>query len=54
MKYALTSAVALAWTATSVYAVSEWGQCGGINYSGSTTCDSPWVCTYINDYYYQW
>ncbi|CAE6476834.1 unnamed protein product [Rhizoctonia solani] len=38
---------------SSVLAVAQWGQCGGIGYSGSTTCDSPFVCTKINDYYYQ-
>ncbi|KAG8687235.1 Endo-1,4-beta-xylanase F3 [Ceratobasidium sp. 423] len=37
----------------SVLAVAQWGQCGGIGYSGSTVCDSPYVCTKINDYYYQ-
>jgi len=33
--------------------VQEYGQCGGINYSGSTTCVSPFVCTVINPYYSQ-
>jgi cellulose 1,4-beta-cellobiosidase len=39
--------------AASVSAVAEWGQCGGMNYSGSTVCDSPWVCVYSNPYYSQ-
>ncbi|KAF5315358.1 hypothetical protein D9619_007137 [Psilocybe cf. subviscida] len=39
--------------ATSAVAVPLWGQCGGIGYSGSTTCDSGSVCTYQNDYYSQ-
>jgi endo-1,4-beta-xylanase len=26
---------------------------GGIGYSGSTTCDSPYVCTVVNSYYSQ-
>lgn len=26
---------------------------GGIGFTGSTTCDSPFVCTVINSYYYQ-
>nr|AAL15037.1 cellobiohydrolase II [Lentinus sajor-caju]AAL15038.1 cellobiohydrolase II [Lentinus sajor-caju] len=34
-------------------AVGEWGQCGGINYTGSTTCDAGLVCNVINDYYHQ-
>ena len=25
-------------------AVAEWGQCGGIGYTGSTTCASPYSC----------
>lgn len=25
-------------------AVAQWGQCGGIGYTGSTTCQSPYVC----------
>ncbi|KAG6874047.1 hypothetical protein C0995_006904 [Termitomyces sp. Mi166 len=34
-------------------AVPEWGQCGGIGWSGDTTCASGTVCTYINDWYSQ-
>lgn len=48
MKYALT-AVALAATIGSAAAVAEWGQCGGINYTGSKTCDSGLNCVIIND-----
>jgi cellulose 1,4-beta-cellobiosidase len=33
--------------------VQAWGQCGGINYSGSTTCASGTACVKINDYYFQ-
>ncbi|KAF8322015.1 cellulase-domain-containing protein [Clavulina sp. PMI_390] len=47
---AVAGALALA---AGVNAVAEYGQCGGIGYSGSTTCDSPYVCTVINAYYYQ-
>ncbi|PVF96643.1 putative cellulase precursor [Serendipita vermifera] len=49
-------AIALAGLATFIqgaFAVSEWGQCGGINYTGSTTCDSGLTCVKINDWYYQ-
>ncbi|KAF8608733.1 mannanase [Ceratobasidium sp. AG-I] len=52
MKYAF-SAAAFAATVGSAVAVAEWGQCGGINYSGSTSCDSGLTCIVINDYYYQ-
>jgi len=31
----------------------EWGQCGGIGYSGPTVCASPFTCEYNNDYYSQ-
>jgi hypothetical protein len=46
-----TSAVAI--NTTSNQLVSDWGQCGGINYFGSTTCVSTSKCTVINSYYYQ-
>nr|VWO96110.1 Velvet complex subunit B [Ganoderma boninense] len=32
---------------------SEWGQCGGIGWTGATTCVSGTVCTVINSYYSQ-
>jgi hypothetical protein len=31
----------------------EWGQCGGIGWTGPTACVSPYVCTYNNAYYSQ-
>ena len=31
----------------------EWGQCGGIGWTGATTCVSGTVCTVINAYYSQ-
>jgi hypothetical protein len=48
MKYAF-SAVAFTSAIGSALAVVEWGQCGGINYTGSTTCDSGLTCVVIND-----
>ena len=30
-----------------------YGQCGGVQWTGSTTCCSDSVCTYGNDYYWQ-
>ncbi|KAG9019908.1 hypothetical protein FRB90_000039 [Tulasnella sp. 427] len=47
------AAVATLLAVNGVSAVSEWGQCGGINYTGSKTCDSGLTCVYLNDYYYQ-
>ncbi|QRW21488.1 Cellulase (glycosyl hydrolase family 5 protein) [Rhizoctonia solani] len=52
MKYALTTAT-LAATIGTVVAVAEWGQCGGINYSGPTTCDAGLSCVKQNEYYSQ-
>ncbi|KAJ7120056.1 CEL4a mannanase [Mycena epipterygia] len=31
----------------------EWGQCGGIGWTGATTCVSGTVCTVLNSYYSQ-
>jgi len=33
--------------------VNQWGQCGGIGYSGSTQCKSPYSCKVVNSYYHQ-
>ncbi|KAF5389308.1 hypothetical protein D9757_003498 [Collybiopsis confluens] len=33
--------------------VAEWGQCGGIGYSGATACASPYTCQVINPYFSQ-
>jgi len=32
---------------------AEWAQCGGIGWTGGTTCVSGLVCTILNPYYYQ-
>ncbi|KAJ8502784.1 hypothetical protein ONZ45_g11439 [Pleurotus djamor] len=32
---------------------TQYTQCGGIGWSGATTCVSPFTCTRINDYYFQ-
>ncbi|KDQ27597.1 glycoside hydrolase family 5 protein [Pleurotus ostreatus PC15] len=46
--------VALAVALTSVKAdVAEWGQCGGINWSGETTCAAGLVCHSYSDWYFQ-
>ncbi|KAG8829911.1 hypothetical protein FRC17_005801 [Serendipita sp. 399] len=52
MKAAVVSAVILA-VALQVAAVPEWGQCGGLNYTGSKTCDAGLTCVYSNDWYSQ-
>ncbi|KAF5318796.1 hypothetical protein D9619_010785 [Psilocybe cf. subviscida] len=47
------AAVLAALYCRSALAVSVWGQCGGQNYSGDTTCDAGSVCTYSNPFYSQ-
>ncbi|EIM81197.1 glycoside hydrolase [Stereum hirsutum FP-91666 SS1] len=46
-------AVALSLVPLVATQASEWGQCGGQGWTGATTCASPYVCTYQNDYYSQ-
>ncbi|KAK4242913.1 endoglucanase II [Achaetomium macrosporum] len=33
--------------------VAQWGQCGGSNFGGCTTCASPYTCKAMNEYYSQ-
>nr|AAP81158.1 xylanase [Volvariella volvacea] len=51
--FSIAILVPLALVAPLVSAVVEWGQCGGIGYSGPTECDSGLTCVHINDYYSQ-
>jgi hypothetical protein len=32
---------------------AQYAQCGGLQFTGPTTCVSPYVCQYSNDYYSQ-
>ncbi|KAI5119944.1 hypothetical protein M0805_002133 [Coniferiporia weirii] len=48
---ALASLIALVPLVSAQQAV--WGQCGGIGWTGATTCVSGSVCTELNDYYSQ-
>jgi len=34
-------------------AVEKWGRCGGIGYSGASTCAEGWKCKEQNAYYFQ-
>jgi hypothetical protein len=53
MKSTLKFGVALLTSSLApVLAVTEWGQCGGIGYSGSTACNSGLTCVVINDCMY--
>ncbi|KAH7171000.1 putative exoglucanase type C precursor [Dactylonectria macrodidyma] len=40
-------------TGTTGTPVAHYGQCGGQNWTGSTTCVSPYTCVKANDYYSQ-
>lgn len=33
--------------------VAPYGQCGGSSYTGTTTCETGWVCQYQNEWYSQ-
>ncbi|KAG8782482.1 hypothetical protein FRC12_020772 [Ceratobasidium sp. 428] len=32
---------------------AHYAQCGGIGWTGATTCQSPYTCNKVNDYYFQ-
>ncbi|KAK6353656.1 hypothetical protein TWF696_005618 [Orbilia brochopaga] len=32
---------------------TQWGQCGGVGWTGPTACVSPLICKQLNAYYYQ-
>ncbi|PFH52855.1 carbohydrate-binding module family 1 protein [Amanita thiersii Skay4041] len=34
-------------------AQTHWGQCGGIGWTGPTTCAASYTCTVVNAYYFQ-
>ncbi|KAI0327029.1 endoglucanase [Cubamyces sp. BRFM 1775] len=52
MKVFISLAVALA-SVTPALSTAVWGQCGGIGFSGDTTCDAGSACVKVNDYYSQ-
>jgi cellulose 1,4-beta-cellobiosidase len=45
--------LAVALAPVTLAQVAAYGQCGGIGYSGSTTCASGYTCTVSNSYYSQ-
>ncbi|GJE86576.1 fCBD and Cellulase domain-containing protein [Phanerochaete sordida] len=53
MKSVYTASLLSLWVALAQGQAQEWQQCGGIGFSGSTTCVSGSVCSVINDYYSQ-
>ncbi|KAJ7458493.1 CEL4a mannanase [Mycena latifolia] len=38
---------------SSLATVVEWGQCGGIGYTGDTVCAAGLACTVLNDFFFQ-
>jgi endoglucanase len=40
-------------SSTSTAVAQEWGQCGGVGWTGPTVCASPWTCQEQNAYYSQ-
>jgi len=40
-------------TPTNISCAKKWAQCGGINYSGPTCCESGSTCNEVNKYYSQ-
>ncbi|KAF8587686.1 glycoside hydrolase family 5 protein [Ramaria rubella] len=53
MEYTFRSATVLALVCVAFAQSPQYGQCGGIGWTGATTCVSGNVCTVINDYYWQ-
>jgi endo-1,4-beta-xylanase len=48
-----SSAPATTSSSTGAGSVAQWGQCGGIGWTGGTACVSPYTCHYSNPYYSQ-
>lgn len=46
-------ALTLLSTAVTAFAAQAYQQCGGINWTGSTTCDQGWTCQVENPYFSQ-
>ncbi|KAI1344347.1 endoglucanase B [Xylariaceae sp. FL0016] len=53
MRSVRASGLMLAAAQSATAQQSAWSQCGGIGWTGETTCVSGYSCTYSNDYYSQ-
>ena len=49
----LAAALALVSGAFAQTTAPEYGQCGGIGWTGATTCPAGWTCSAEGDYYSQ-
>ncbi|KAG8923506.1 hypothetical protein FRC02_011097 [Tulasnella sp. 418] len=47
------SGVLLSGRASAQSTAGPWGQCGGMNWTGPTVCQSGWTCVYLNPYHSQ-
>jgi len=50
---ALSALVALTAALSATAQAPQWGQCGGVSWTGPTTCTAGWVCTESSIYYSQ-
>ncbi|KAH6843259.1 carbohydrate-binding module family 1 protein [Chaetomium sp. MPI-CAGE-AT-0009] len=48
-----TNAAPATSTTSSGCTAAQWAQCGGINFTGCTTCAAPYTCKFSNEYYSQ-
>ncbi|KAG9011518.1 hypothetical protein FRB90_007176, partial [Tulasnella sp. 427] len=53
LKMLKTAIAVAALTKLSLATVPMWGQCGGLSYTGDTTCVAGATCVYQNDWYSQ-
>ncbi|RPD74956.1 endo-1,4-beta-xylanase C precursor [Lentinus tigrinus ALCF2SS1-7] len=53
MKLSATFAVLAGFIPYALGQAQEWGQCGGIGWTGATTCVSGTTCVVVNSYYSQ-
>jgi hypothetical protein len=51
--HSTTSTTTTSTTASTTSLAQEWGQCGGLYWTGPTSCVSPYTCQYQNAYYSQ-
>jgi len=51
--YILASTCLLAAGVSGQTTAPQWGQCGGIGWSGTTLCPSGWYCSVLNPYFSQ-
>ncbi|KAF8324117.1 hypothetical protein DL93DRAFT_2162201 [Clavulina sp. PMI_390] len=53
MKITIIAAVAVLAGSSVVGAIPIYGQCGGLGFIGSTTCDGDLVCVVENEWFFQ-